>query len=121
MYLDSTFFFLPFAVALVLIVAAEVRDRRGRAKSGQRRTLEPVKLPLIPSLAVGGGAAIGAIAGGLVNHDIRVMLIVLNVAWSLLILISLVRLLKGAPRPAVCAALSVFSTVVSFFLVDGLF
>ncbi|MEV6163757.1 hypothetical protein AB0L71_17815 [Streptomyces sp. NPDC052052] len=109
---------LPWILAAVLFVAADIRDRRSRKHHPQHENRALLEIRWPSAIVFTGGALIGAILGGLAGSEFRAAWIGLYTVSSLLVFIALTKLLGRSPGVKTSAILSAVAALVSFLLVS---
>ncbi|MFB6777467.1 hypothetical protein ACFCX0_08585 [Streptomyces sp. NPDC056352] len=112
-------YILPWLLAAILLIAAEVRDRVSRQDHPQDRTRKPLEIRWISASIFVGGSLIGSILGGLTGSEFRTTWVALYTVSSLVVFIALTRLLGRSPGVTVSAMLSVCAALASFLLVSS--
>ncbi|MFE7711349.1 hypothetical protein ACFU6I_37550 [Streptomyces sp. NPDC057486] len=112
-------YILPLLLAVILQIAAEIRERMYRKGHSQGFTRKLLEIRWLSASIVAGGSLIGSLLGGLAGSEFHAMWVVFYTLWPLLVFISLTRLLGRSPGVAASAMLSAFSALANFLLVSS--
>ncbi|WP_338673561.1 hypothetical protein V1460_10960 [Streptomyces sp. SCSIO 30461] len=112
-------YILPWLLAAILFIAAEVRDRTSRKRRPPEGAPSPLEIQWISAGIFVGGALIGSILGGMAGSEFHVTWVALYTVSSLVVFIALTRILGRSPGVKASAMLAALSAVVSFLLMSA--